>query len=71
MDIRGAQKVLAEKHHLNNQYNFSQNYDFFDEFKKCRNLVSQKLRDAHHKYSLDFFKQFETSMQKRNFIKKN
>ena len=64
-------KLIAEKHHLYNQYKFSQNYDVFDEFKKCRNLVNRKLQDAHHKYSVNFFKQCETSKQKWNFIKKN
>ena len=49
-------KLTAEKH-LYNQYKFSQNYDVFDEFKKCRNLVNRKLRDAKHKYSVNFFKQ--------------
>ena len=42
------------RRHLYYQNKFSQNYDVFDEFKKCRNLVKQKLRDAHHKYSVDF-----------------
>ena len=41
-------KLIAEKHQLYNQYKFSQNYDVFDEFKKCRNLVNRKLRDANH-----------------------
>ena len=53
-----------------NQYKLSQNYDVFDEFKKCRNLVNRKLRNAHHKYSVNFFKQHETSKQKWNFINK-
>ena len=53
-----------------NQYKFSQNYDVYDEFKKCRNLVNRKLRDAHHKNSANFFKQCETSKQKWNFINK-
>ena len=48
-------KLIAEKHHLYNQCKFFQNYDVFDEFKKCRNLVNQKLRDAHRKYSVSFF----------------
>ena len=60
-------KLIAEKHHLYNQYKFSQNYDVFDEFKKYRN---RKLRDAHRKYSVNFFKQYETSKQKWNFINK-
>ena len=64
-------KLIAEKHHLYNQYKFSQNYDVFNELKKCRNLVDRELRDAHHKYSVNFFKQFETSKQKWNFINKN
>ena len=63
-------KLIAEKHHLYNQYKFSQNYDVFDEFKKCRNLLNRKLRHAHHKYSVKFFKQCETSKQKWNFINK-
>ena len=61
-------KLIIEKYHLYNQYKFSQNYDVFDEFKKFRNLVNQKLRDAHHKYSVYFFKQYETSKLKWNFI---
>ena len=32
--------------------------------------MKRKLRDEHHKYSVDFFKQSETSKQKRNFINK-
>ena len=63
-------KLIAEKHHLYNQYKFSQNYDVFDEFEKRRNLVNRKLRDAHHKYSVNFLKQYETSKQKWNFINK-
>ena len=63
-------KLIAEKHHLYNQYKLSQNYDVFDEFKKCRNLVNRKLRDARHKYSVNFFKQYETSKQKWNSINK-
>ena len=65
MDIQGTQKIIAEKHHLYNQYKFSQNYDVFDEFKKCRNLVNRKLRDAHHKYSVNFF---NVKHQSRNRI---
>ena len=61
-------KLIAEKHPLYNQYKFIQNYDVFDEFKKCRNLVNRKLRGAHLKYSVNFFKQCETSKQKRNSI---
>ena len=30
----------------------------------------RKLRDAHHKYSVNFFKQYDTSKQKWNFINK-
>ena len=63
-------KLIAEKHHLYNQYKFSRNYDVFDEIKKCRNLMNRKLRDAHHKYSVNFFRQYETSKQKWNFINK-
>ena len=62
--------LIAEKHHLYNQYKFSQNYDVLDEFKKCRNLVNRKLRDVHHKHSVNFFKHYETSKQKWNFINK-
>ena len=57
-------KLIAEKHHLYNQHKLSQNYDIFDEFKKCRNLVNRKLRDERPKYSVNFFKQCETSKQK-------
>ena len=32
--------------------------------------MNQKLRDEHHKYSVNFFKQYETSKQKWNFINK-
>ena len=32
--------------------------------------MNQKLRDAHHKHSVNFFKQYETSKQKWNFINK-
>ena len=32
--------------------------------------MNRKLRDAHHKYSVNFFKQYETSKQKWNFINK-
>ena len=32
--------------------------------------MNRKLRDAHHEYSVDFFKQCETSKQKWNFINK-
>ena len=46
----------------------SKNYDVFDEFKECRNLVNRKLRDAHHKYYVNFFKQCETAKQKWNFF---
>ena len=70
MDIQGTQKLVAEKHNLCNQYKFSQNYNVFDKLKKCRNLVNRKLRDSHHKYPVNFFKQYETSKQKWNFINK-
>ena len=53
-----------------NQNKFSQNYVIFDEFKKSRNLVNRKLRDAHHKNFADFFRQFEKSKQKWDFIDK-
>ena len=32
--------------------------------------MNRKLRDAHHKYSVNFFKQYEKSKKKWNFIKK-
>ena len=32
--------------------------------------MNRKLRDAHHKYSVNFLKQYETSKQKWNFINK-
>ena len=32
--------------------------------------MNRKLRDAHHNYSVNFFKQYETSKQKWNFINK-
>ena len=70
MDSKELKKLIAEKYHLYSQYKFSQNYDVFDEFEKCRNLVNRKLRDAHHRYSADVFKQCETSKQKWNFINK-
>ena len=64
-------KLIAEKLHLYNKHKFSRNYDVLDESKKCRNLMNRKLPDSHPKYSLNFFKQCETSKQKWNIIKKN
>ena len=68
MITKGLNKLMAEKHHLYKQCKFFQNHDVFDEFKKRRNLVNRKLRDAHHKYSVNFFKKCETSKQKLNFF---
>ena len=56
-------KIISQKNHLYNQCKFSQSYDVFKEFKKCSKIVNRKPRDAHHKYSVDFFKQIETEME--------
>ena len=70
MDIHGTQKMIAEEHYSYNQYKFSQNYDVFEVFKKCRNLVNRKQLDAPHKYFVDFIMHCEASQQKRNLINK-
>ena len=70
MNIQGTQKINSRKTSFVQSLQISQIYDVFDEFKKCRTLVNRKLQDAHHNYSVNFFKQCETSKQKWNFINK-
>ena len=70
MDIQGTQKNNCRKTSFVQSILILSNYDVFDEFKNCHNLVSRILRDAHHKFSVDFLKQCSISMQKWNFTNK-
>ena len=70
MDIQGTQNINSRKTSFVQSVQILSNNDVFDEFKNCRKLVNRKLRDAHHKYSVNFFMQYETSKQKWNFTNK-
>ena len=64
------QHIIAEKHRYFNDYNMTQSAESFVSFKKYRNLVNRKLKEAQNQFSEDFFTKIETSKEKWKFIKK-
>ena len=62
--------LAAEKHRYFNEYKLTQSAESFVSFKKYRNLVNRKLKEAHNQFSEDFSKKIETTKEKWNFIKK-
>ena len=64
------QHLVAEKHRYFNDYKLTQSAESFVSFKKYRNLVNRKLKEAQNQFSEEFFKNIETSKEKWRFIKK-
>ena len=62
--------LVAEKHRYFNEYKLTQSAESFASFKKYRNLVNRKLKEAQNQFSEDFLKKIETTKKKWNFIKK-
>ena len=48
--------LVAEKHRYFNEYKLTQSAESFVSFKKYRNLVNRKLKEAQNQFSEDFFK---------------
>ena len=63
------QHLVAEKRYFND-YKLTQSAGSFVSFKKYRNLVNRKLKEAQNQFSEEFFKKIETSNKKWKFIKK-
>ena len=70
MNLQATQKINSRKTSFVQSIQIFSKQRCFRRVQKRRNLVNRKLRNAHHQYSVNFFKQFETSKQKWNFIKK-
>ena len=64
------QHLVAEKHRYFNDYKLTESAGSFVSFKKYRNLVNRKLKEAQNQFSEDFLKKIETSKEKWKFIKK-
>ena len=62
--------LVSEKHRYFNEYKLTQSAETFASFKKYRNLVNRKLKEAQNQFSEDFFKKIETTKEKWKFIKK-
>ena len=62
--------LVSEKHRYFNEYKLTQSAESFASFKKYRNLVNRKLKEAKNQFSEDFFKKIETTKEKWKFIKK-
>ena len=60
----------AEKHSYLNGYKLTQEADSFVSYKRYRNLVNRKLKEAQNQFSENSFKKFEASEETRKFIKK-
>ena len=67
---REIQHLVAEKHRYFNDYKLTQSAQSFVSFKKFRNLVNRKLKEAQNQFSEDFLKKIETSKENWKFIKK-
>ena len=62
--------LVAEKHRHFKDYKLTQSAESFVSFKKYRNLVIRKLKEAQNQFSEEFFTKIETSKKKWKFIKK-
>ena len=62
--------IVAEKHRYFNEYKLTQSAESVASFKKYRNLVNRKLKEAQNQFSEDFFKKIETTKEKWKFIEK-
>ena len=62
--------LVAEKHRYFNDYKFTRSAESFVSFKKYRNLINRKLKEAQNQFSEEFLKKIETWKEKRKFIKK-
>ena len=63
MAIQGTQKFNRRKTSFVQSIHIFSKPQFFWRVQKCCNLVNQKLQDAHHKYSVDIFKQNQAEIQ--------
>ena len=63
------QHLVAEKHRYFNDCKLTQSAESFLSFKKYRNLVNRKLKEAQTQFSEEFFNKIETSKEKWKFIK--
>ena len=64
------QHLVAEKRRYFKVYKLTPSIESFLSFKKYRNLVNRKLKEAQNKFSKDLIKKIETSKDKWKFIKK-
>ena len=62
--------LVAEKHRYFKEYKLTQKAESFVSFKKYRNLVNRKLKEAQDQFSEEFFKKIESSKEKWKFIEK-
>ena len=62
--------LVSEKHRYFKEYKLTQSAEPFASFKKYRNLVNRKLKEAHNQFSEDFCRKIETTKEKWKFITK-
>ena len=61
--------LIAQKHFLFNKWKRSPDSETYSEFKRIRNLVNRRLREAHNNFCINFFQKLPTSKEQWKFIK--
>ena len=68
--MKQIQQSVAENHRYFNNYKMTQSAESFVSYKKYRNLVNRKLREAQNQFSQNYLKEIEISKEKWKYIKK-
>ena len=66
--IEEIKQLAIERHRCSNKYNLTQSAESFGSLKKISKLVGQKLKVAQNQFLENFLKDFQISIEKRNFI---
>ena len=61
--------LIAQKHFLFNKWKKNPDSQTYQEFKRLRNLVNRRLREAHNNFCINFFQNLPTSKEQWKFIK--
>ena len=63
------QLIAKKKHFLFNKWETNPDSETYKEFKRLRNLVNTRLREAHNNFCINFVKNLPTSKKQWKFIK--
>ena len=63
--------LVAEKHRYFNDYKLTQSAESFVSFKKYRDLVNRKLKEAQNQFSEDFLRKMKPQKRNESSLKKN